>query len=66
MMIYIYIYEERERKNDGQTNSCHVTTRVKYGDASFLRWFKSICNPEMGIMRIGKTPNNCLILFQAF
>jgi hypothetical protein len=30
-----------------------VATNVKYGVASFFSWFKSICNEETGITRIG-------------
>jgi hypothetical protein len=40
--------KEKEKKNDRQTNDSHVATRVKYGDATFLSWFKSICNPANG------------------
>ena len=48
----IYSYEERKRENDRQTNyDSHVATRrVKYNDATFLSWFKSICHPATGIL----------------
>lgn len=37
---------------EGKKNDSDVATSVNYGVESLSNWFKFICNPKMGIMRI--------------
>ena len=37
-------------KTDCKKDDSNVATNMNHGIASSCSWFKSICNPEMGIM----------------
>ena len=45
------------RKNDDTT----VDTSMNYGLASFSSWFKSICNPKMGLQGLKAHNEYCLL-----
>ena len=45
------------RKNDNSD----IANDVNYGVASFLSWWKSVCNPETGITRIRGPEEYCLL-----